>query len=310
MRYRCSPVKDTVPWIAVMVLATGCSTPKHSNALIFATNTKFGIDISYDQKTQEPNLVVGYKRQEGVWMPLLANLGPDGLTPGVTEARRSPKKPPGTLASDKVAVTTASTTERVQPASMPVIGANGPDEAPVGTLFVGLEEKNGATKPNVDTYSVLASFGAKFSAKGASTSGAEAGGALAQYFATGLAARELAREGGSRLVSVQPADALAARAVVDAQIEKNRKESRQLTKTLDEKIDGLDAAGLQAALDCAKSSGLMEAATADKLKTTLSADATQQETVKKKLKGHTIAESDQRRKVTKAFAECLEEKVP
>ncbi|HUJ11444.1 MAG TPA: hypothetical protein VL171_15615 [Verrucomicrobiae bacterium] len=63
---------------------------------------------------------------------------------------------------------------------------------------------------NLDTYSVLASFGAKFAAKGSSTAGPEASGGLAQFFATGLAARKLAQVGGAQLVSVQPSDAEAA----------------------------------------------------------------------------------------------------
>lgn len=52
---------------------------------------------------------------------------------------------------------------------------------------------------NDDTYSVLASFGADFEA-GAEVQSATAGGGLAQYFATGMAARILADRGGANLV--------------------------------------------------------------------------------------------------------------
>lgn len=180
---------------------SGCHTPQHSNVLIFATNTKGGIDISYDPKTQEPSLVVGYRRQEGVWMPLLANMGEDGLTPGIKDI--GPQ-----LATHKQPAEAARVST-----PMPVVDPGRPTTLPdasrtinPGYLYVGTEGQR------VDTYSVLASFGAKFSAKGAKASGPEASGALAQYFATGLAARELAREGGARLVSVQPADAVAAEA--------------------------------------------------------------------------------------------------
>ncbi|MBI1920126.1 MAG: hypothetical protein HYS23_03490 [Geobacter sp.] len=49
-----------------------------------------------------------------------------------------------------------------------------------------------------DTYSVLASFGADIK------NGSEgAGVGIAQYFATGLAARELAKKGGAELVTLQ-----------------------------------------------------------------------------------------------------------
>lgn len=69
-------------------------------------------------------------------------------------------------------------------------------------LFLGRED----TKDQ-DTYSVIATFGANFSS-GAEGSKLSAGGGLAQFFATGLAARKLAEQGGSRLVSIQPDAAL------------------------------------------------------------------------------------------------------
>lgn len=56
-----------------------------------------------------------------------------------------------------------------------------------------------------DTYSVLASFGADFEG-GAQTGAAKAGGGLAQYFATGMAARILARQGGADLVNTGRAE--------------------------------------------------------------------------------------------------------
>jgi len=58
--------------------------------------------------------------------------------------------------------------------------------------YVGNEENNR------DTYSVLASFGANISG-GSNSSGV----GIAQYFATGIAARKLAEKGGDKLVSIQ-----------------------------------------------------------------------------------------------------------
>ncbi len=58
--------------LSVVIIISACSTPHHTNTLIFATNTKFAIDIAADP-TGYPSLTVGYKRQEAVWMPLLAN---------------------------------------------------------------------------------------------------------------------------------------------------------------------------------------------------------------------------------------------
>ncbi|HWA25594.1 MAG TPA: hypothetical protein VG734_08035 [Lacunisphaera sp.] len=155
---------------------SGCSsTPKHSNVLIFGTNTRLALDITYDPKTQEPDILFGYKRQEAVWMPLLAN-----LSPASGDDLRAPN--PAELSANK------------------------------DLLYIGKDDKK------TDTYSVLASFGAKFEAKTKNeiTTGSGSGGAkpessgsggLAQFFATGLAARILADHGGEALVSVQKSDA-------------------------------------------------------------------------------------------------------
>ena len=140
-------------WVLFPLCMSGCSTPDHTNTLIFGTNTKVGLDVSCET-TGVPSISVGYKRQEAVWMPLLANKDAEG-TPA--------------------------------------------DCHQESCLFEG---KDGNDK---DTYSVIASFGASFSGK-ADKGEARAEGALAQFFATGLAARILAREGNSRLVAVQPSD--------------------------------------------------------------------------------------------------------
>ena len=63
--------------------------------------------------------------------------------------------------------------------------------------FIG---KDGQSSDS-DTYSVLASFGADLD-NTADGAGVKSQNGLAQYFATGLAARELAKEGGAQLVNV------------------------------------------------------------------------------------------------------------
>ncbi len=153
-------MRNCLSAIAALFGATvllGCSgTPKHTNTLIFGTNTKLALDVGADP-TGLTSVTIGYKRQEAVWMPLLANKGKgDDLEP----------------ATDCVSN---------------------------GCLFQGTS--GGSDK---DAYSVLASFGATFSGEGGASGGAKAGGGIAQYFATGLAARELARAGGAQLVSIQP----------------------------------------------------------------------------------------------------------
>lgn len=171
-------MRHHIPKIALgafVVVLTGCSsTPEHTNTLMFGTTTKFALDVSVSPVNGSPDLTVGYKRNEGVWMPLLANTGS---------------------------------------------GTNRAPGACTDCKFTG-DETNGNKK---DTYSVLASFGATFGGgaeAGAISSGEKpssnvtAKGGLAQFFATGIAAQNLATSGGARLVSVQSADAeTAARAI-------------------------------------------------------------------------------------------------
>jgi hypothetical protein len=135
----------------------GCvQMTRHSNTMVFGTNTSFGIKVGADA-TATPGITVGYSRQEAVIMPLVANTGgtADGLLP------------------------------------CPV-GADG--TFPVGCLLVG---QNGSTRGDMrDAYSVFASFGTRFSAKGTNP---EASGQIAQYFATGVAAQKLAEAGAATI---------------------------------------------------------------------------------------------------------------
>ena len=162
---RCKIVFSFLFFIGMLLCVGACSTPKHTNVLMFGTNTKFALDVSYEPTTSSPSITVGYKRQEAVWMPLLANIDKEGTPAQCGECKASNNGTPS-ICNDKC-------------------------------LYKGSSGE--------DTYSVLASFGAKFSGEGA-TGGAKAGGGLAQYFATGWAARILAEQGGARLVSVQSAD--------------------------------------------------------------------------------------------------------
>lgn len=155
------------------VIGVGCSAvPDHSNTLIFGTETKFAIDVGSSSTARMPEVTVGYKRTEAVWLPLLANQ--------------------------------KNTTGEFQPA--PCVDSNN---------SVNCKFQSTST---IDAYSVLASFGAKFGGEaGANTNNpetkgegqsltegsAKASGGIAQYFATGLAAQQLAKQGGASLVTVQ-----------------------------------------------------------------------------------------------------------
>lgn len=170
----------------LVLLLSGCRTPKHTNVLIFATNTSGGLNVGYEPTNQNATLLVGYKRQEGVWMPLLANRGDKGDTPG----------------------------GRVEP-----------------DYYTGSAESG--DHHEVDTYSVIASIGAKFGAKGSGTAGVEGQGGLAQFFATGLAARALADQGGALLVnapSAPVANAIEAQADAKAEEAKARQVEAEALK--------------------------------------------------------------------------------
>lgn len=149
---------------------SGCATPRHTNLLVFGTNTVLGLKVGADA-TQTPSIQVAYARQELVLMPLLANTSGKGadLTPCPSTA----------------------------------VGQDPPANVPVNCKFIG---QSGTA--NIDSYSVLASFGAKGNASTVRGE-AKAGGAIAQYFATGLAARELAKHGTALVAASESATAAA-----------------------------------------------------------------------------------------------------
>lgn len=158
--------------LALLALA-GCSTPKHTDLLVFGTNTSFGVSIKGDA-TSTAGIDVGFRRQELVLMPLYVN---------GTESQAIPTPPTSNLADGKYQAIDSDARK--------------------------------------DTYSVLASFGAR--GNGSSSSGAQV--SIAQYFATGLAARTLALAGGalvstSDIAAAQPISAGAISAEKAADIRK------------------------------------------------------------------------------------------
>ncbi|MCA3697857.1 hypothetical protein [Aquidulcibacter sp.] len=154
--------------ITSALLASGCTqTVRHTNTLLFATNSQIALSAGTNATTQ-PEVTFGYKRQEVVVMPLVANYAPDKDKPENYIPCGSPTSPP--------------------PSTCFIVGKNGASGAQ-------------------DSYSVLASFGAKF---GGRTNGTapEASVGIAQYFATGVAAQLLAATGGASVISTaaqQPA---------------------------------------------------------------------------------------------------------
>lgn len=149
-----------------LITLGGCvQATRHSNTMVFGTNTTFGIKVGA-ATGETPKIVVGYDRQEAVIMPLVANTS--------SSSNRNLLKPCD-LASTPVGVI-GKADYAVHPCSLVAF-------------------RDGAQ----DSYSVLASFGAEFNAK--ASAAPEASGGLAQYFATGMAAQILALKGGAALVA-------------------------------------------------------------------------------------------------------------
>lgn len=160
---------------ATIVLGGCVQATRHSNTMVFGTNTTFGIKVG-TTTGEVPEIVVGYDRQEAVIMPLVANSAAKNGKAG------GPLEP-------------CDLTQQVE-----VVGSA--DYAVHPCSLVGVNGKA------LDSYSVLASFGAKFVGKTGTT--AEASGGLAQYFATGVAAQLLAATGGAAVVAVGNAAAASA----------------------------------------------------------------------------------------------------
>lgn len=158
--------------LAGIALAGGCvQSTRHSNTMLFGTTTQFGIRAG-TTPTSVPELNIGYSRQEAVVLPLVANDDDDGNT-------QRPCK-----------LTTP----------VEVVGRSGFAVHPCALVAIKGEAQ--------DSYSVLASFGAKFDGA-AQADGSTAKGGLAQYFATGMAAQLLAFSGGASVVAVGDAAAKA-----------------------------------------------------------------------------------------------------
>lgn len=153
-------------------VTAGCTQIPHNDVVVFATNTKLALDIASSPTAGNvPTFTLGYKREEGVWMPLVVNgqsSVPLSGAPGC--------KTKGECASVVSAAQQMFAECMAQPGET---GASCLAGALSGIKYVGSEDGRR------DTYSVFASFGADL--------GAAEGGraALSQFFATGIAAQKL-----------------------------------------------------------------------------------------------------------------------
>lgn len=168
---------------AALVLAlSGCvQATRHSNTMVFGTNTSFGIKVGTDV-AQVPGIQVGYNRQEAVILPLLAN-----------------------TSQSHAAGVDGTPLNRLVPCPVPDIILSGGQTHACQFVAVRGDAR--------DSYSTLASFGAEFG--GQQGTGLSAQGGLAQYFATGMSAQLLAATGGASVVNANgnpPSDGGAAAA--------------------------------------------------------------------------------------------------
>lgn len=165
MYHRLQPLVCT---LAIGALCGCVQATRHSNTMLFGTNTHLGIRAG-SSAASVPEVNIGYARQEAVVMPLVANSQDNGNHQSPCDVAQP--------------VTSGSAPFAVHPCLL--VGVNGKSQ---------------------DSYSVLASFGAEFDGQ-ARPDGTHAKGGLAQFFATGVAAQMLALKGGAAVVAVGEAAA-------------------------------------------------------------------------------------------------------
>ena len=175
---------------AVTALSACSQMTKHSNMLVFGTNTSVGVNVGKDA-SQSPTIQIGINRQEVALVPLLANTkqsdkGQWGkeLEPCPANTKKSDCKNLTSIDLEgcKFVATSTETEYKFNGDGTPTVDRTG--KQLVSTI-----------RHSADSYSTLASFGTRSSGndQGASV-------AVAQYFATGIAAQKLAENGGANVV--------------------------------------------------------------------------------------------------------------
>jgi hypothetical protein len=154
-------------------LTAGCTQIPHNDVVIFATNTKVALDIAPSPTAGNvPTFTLGYKREEGVWMPLVVN--------GQSSVPLSGA--PGCRSREQCA-SVVSMAQQTFALCMQQPGETGSSCLAAALKSIKYEGREGN---NVDINSVLASFGGQFGASGGGSA------VLTQFFATGIAAQKLA----------------------------------------------------------------------------------------------------------------------
>lgn len=152
-----------------------CAQLPHNNVLLFGTDTKVALDISSSATSGgAPQITIGYRRAEAAWMPLVIN---------DTDCPDDFKEP--------CRFKTAKKTIRRTLANGDVVTELEPIKYTGTTKVETTKGDDRIVTTTTDSYSVFASFGAKFSGS-AGAADVQGSGGLAQFFATGVAAQKLA----------------------------------------------------------------------------------------------------------------------
>jgi hypothetical protein len=160
---------------------------RHSNMMIFGTNTVVGVRAGVNASSV-PEVAVGFTRQEAVILPLVANTGSSHSKDGSEHLLT-----PCDMSKPLLAPRSGDDTRpfRVHPCSLVAVN----DKAQ-------------------DSYSVLSSFGGNFDATSETGKPAAKAG-VSQYFATGMAAQLLALKGGAASVATGEAANSSAQTPID-----------------------------------------------------------------------------------------------
>ena len=209
----------------------GCEVA-HNDVLVFGTQTNLGIDISASAaQGGVPNLTLGYKRYEAVWMPLVINAKDSKLVPEPATASTLGKTNAGVTVAPKakpaalfVSATNASPSADVdQNNASPAESQKREKSIKYRGEAAGIDSGKGGAKYEIDSYSVFASFGAKAGAAGGAEGGS-ANVALAQFFATGIAAQRLGAN--TNVTKALVAEGADARVTAEAQGRANAEAAR------------------------------------------------------------------------------------
>lgn len=163
MSHKLRLVSGVAALSALLALSACTQMTKHSNTLVFGTDTTIGLKVGQDAN-QIPNLEIGYNRQEAAFVPLLAN-------------------------------TAVGDSRELAPCPGVVDVSGGVQQVTINDCHFRATH-SGVDK---DSYSTIASFGSETAAS-IDSNGNEGEVAVAQYFATGIAAQHLVLTGGANIV--------------------------------------------------------------------------------------------------------------